>query len=96
MAVGPWKPGAAGASCLRSRTAQYTKKLNIPFAPKQCQVRSVSCVGTAGTGPSDRDRLRQHEHHIRHLFGRQLSILRGSIPIYLRVDMRYSLPEHCR
>jgi hypothetical protein len=41
MAVGPWKPGgAAGAGCLRSRTAQYTKKLNIPFAPKQCQVGS--------------------------------------------------------
>jgi hypothetical protein len=40
MAVGPWKPGASGAGCLRSRTAQYTKKLNIAFAPKQCQVRA--------------------------------------------------------
>jgi hypothetical protein len=43
MAVGPWKPGAAGTGCLRSRTAQYTKKLNIPFAPKQCQVRVQHC-----------------------------------------------------
>ncbi|WIA20979.1 hypothetical protein OEZ85_005316 [Tetradesmus obliquus] len=38
MAVGPWKPGASGSGCLRCRSAQYTKKLNIPFAPKQCQV----------------------------------------------------------
>jgi hypothetical protein len=95
MAVGPWKPGAAGAGCLRSRTAQYTKKLNIPFAPKQCQVRSFSCVGTAGTAPPDKGRLRQHEHHIWHMWAAVVHT-EGSNPVDSCVDMHHSMPDQCR
>lgn len=39
VVVGPWK-AAADPDCLRARQASYIKKLNIPFAPKQCHVSS--------------------------------------------------------